>query len=425
MIFVNFKRGAGAGRSVVTTSVVTTSVVTTSLIVATLMTAACSGKKEAPVGHPVDEVSQSPVAQSADQKPLDQKSSDPSSAPQVNPKRPGGTVTSGGGLIHGNRMNPWFLPGQAPAKWCSVIDETNFGAEKNDVDEVIREVLASWKVAIAVDFEKAPCGDDTDLTFYLGKLPEGTTDESIVAMFDHEPEDVAGIAVRTAYDDKARRGRGFIYIAPHEGAHSFARPEFVQRPWTILGNRLLRITIAHEVGHVFGLEHSTGDRDLMGSRLVESLLQESNYRWLPYSDRVRAAFIKKLDSYTPRNLITLPEEASFTRCDNDACLRFKFALVSDRVMVLHVWKWTPSDTPGEVMQDSRLEHAVTLEAKSVGFETLASVTEAGKSSPVIVGTRVTYSGRLADRRTVIVDWTAGRTPRVILTRHGETKILLH
>jgi hypothetical protein len=68
-----------------------------------------------------------------------------------------------------------------------------------------------------------------------------------------------------------------------------------------------------------------------------------------------------------------------------------------------------------------------MHAQRVGavFETLASVHQDGKYSPVIFATRAMYTGRLADRRTVIVDWTAGRTPRVMLTRHGETKILLH
>ncbi len=347
--------------------------------------------------------------------------------PQAAPKRPNGTVTSGGGLIYGNRMNPWFLPGQESPTWCSVIDAENFGVPKDIVDRIIADVLQSWNVTLDVKFNQLPTCDGTaDLKFYLGVAPQTQQEarESLENIFNETSEDIAGLTVRTEYDEKTMRGRGFIYIAPETGPLSLQRPEFMERPWQWFGHKILRVAISHEVGHVFGLQHSRGDTDVMGARVIESLLNKANLKWMPVSDSVRKAFNQKLDSYSPRNLVTLPGNAKFTRCDNDGCSRLMFMVQDDKEIYLHIWKWIPSEMPAHIMENARLDEAVTLRVTSIGLEPLASIVADGKSVPLIHATRVTASGRLSDGKTVLVDWTASRTPRVMAVAGGEMHVLL-
>ncbi|NDE16858.1 hypothetical protein EBZ80_18195, partial [bacterium] len=312
-------------------------------------------------------------------------------------------------------------------------DAENFGIQQEIVDRIIEEVLESWKIALDVNFTRATqCDEAIDLKFYLGVVPGSKSEspqashahESLGTIFSQTSEDIAGLAVRTEYDETNLRGRGFVYIAPQQGPLSFQRPEFMEIPWQVFQHKILRIAISHEVGHVFGLEHSHGDGDIMGARVIESLLMKSNLKWMAVSDSVRKAFHEKLDRYTPRNLVTLPETAKFTRCLDDKCRRFRFMVLNDTTIIFHIWSWIPADVPTRVMESSQLEEILTLNATSVGLEPLASVVADGKSTPVIHATRATYSGRMSDGQSILVDWTAGKTPRVLVLDGGNTTTML-
>lgn len=202
-----------------------------------------------------------------------------------------GTISSGGGLIFGDEINPWFLENVTEAKYCIDTDEDNFGVGLSKARELVRRALQEWQSIFAKNawtniygpgelapygnihlgtqnFVEESCNAHTDLRFQLGRLSQ----EQIKA-YGIDTKSTVATTVRTTYDETTLRGKGFIYVGPHLGQLQFAAPGTIAEPWKYCDGCLLRMTLMHELGHVFGLAHTNNEGDLMGARYVDFLTQ--------------------------------------------------------------------------------------------------------------------------------------------------------
>ncbi len=195
--------------------------------------------------------------------------------------------TSGGGEILKDAQNPWFMPYNTPVvKYCIEIDEKNFGATREQAKKAIDTALGFWKkqfqsVASAIvtpeykfilaqhQFNEVTCSDATDIKFQFGTL-----DGAQFAYFK-DPTKMVASAVRTDYDTKQLRGRGFVYVSPDSGPLKIQSTEVTANPWSKKDGALLVPVLIHELGHVFGISHNP-DIFLMKEDFPETLLSEQN-----------------------------------------------------------------------------------------------------------------------------------------------------
>lgn len=196
-----------------------------------------------------------------------------------------GWVSSAG--IIKDAYNPWFLPNTKTVNYCIQIDETNLGQSLPFVQNAIRNSFDFWKkqfkdvrppihnsesIRLATqNFVEVPCSNDSlrdpniDLVFQFGYLtPEQEN-------FLTAPQKLFGVAVRTDYHPVNLKGRGFIYFSPQSGPLAMKFPEIHFRPWSDFEGVFLYMTIIHEIGHIFGLQHDSKVL-FMGSTFIESLL---------------------------------------------------------------------------------------------------------------------------------------------------------
>lgn len=197
-----------------------------------------------------------------------------------------GNGSSGGGNIYGDQLNPWFLQNTKTVTYCVEI-APEFGAISEErVLEIISDSFMYWKKIFAshessdfaygfkleakvatqefVHVEK--CSNDTDITFQMGFL----TDEQKVKNSNYSQ--LLGLAQRTSYNEINLRGKGFIYIAPEEGELRPTSYNLHPKPWSHGRNGGLRMTLLHELGHIFGLQdHHYDDHGLMSALWVEKI----------------------------------------------------------------------------------------------------------------------------------------------------------
>ena len=79
------------------------------------------------------------------------------------------------------------------------------------------------------------------------------------------------MTVRTFYDRRSLRGKGFIYMTPDMGTAK--RPKGIpENLWSSLDSRVLYSALVHELGHVFGLPDSGVGNSLMNYDYMERLV---------------------------------------------------------------------------------------------------------------------------------------------------------
>lgn len=190
--------------------------------------------------------------------------------------------TSGGGELVRDSKNPWFVKSATTVTYCVEIDEANFGQSRQRAEQLIKVAFDGWKQEFknqvgvtgydwriaTQDFVLVPqCVEGrTDIRFQFGTL----TGEQMRELDD--PTRFVGITVRTHYDKKAMRGKGFVYISPAYGPLKLDREDMTESPWTLRSGGLLYLVLLHEIGHIFGVPHVDRPYTLMGERYPEYIL---------------------------------------------------------------------------------------------------------------------------------------------------------
>lgn len=194
----------------------------------------------------------------------------------------GGWSSGGGGLLK-DTVNPWFLSNTPRVNYCILMDQKNFGASQDLARLQVTRAIQFWqqqfahavlptfakfgRLQIASQvFSETPCHDDTDIVFQFGVLNQKQR------MSLKNPTDYAAITVRTNYDEINLRGKGFVYISPSSGPLAYNSEGVAEDAWRIRNGQILYLTLVHEMGHIFGLQHSGSLGDLMSPGFVESIL---------------------------------------------------------------------------------------------------------------------------------------------------------
>jgi hypothetical protein len=203
-----------------------------------------------------------------------------------------GGWTTGGGELFGDKQNPWFLQNVKSVRYCIEINETAMGVSRQQVIPLVKNAFEYWKFQFSLPaaatsrvklatqefvFEER-CSSKSDIRFQFGVL----TPLQLRKL--QEPSRYLGIAVRTDYDRRTLKGRGFVYFSPERGPQAMRANS---GPWSITDGLALYPILLHEVGHIMGLSHSS--TYLMREHFAEQLLA-----LLPKEKTHAKAMIQKL-----------------------------------------------------------------------------------------------------------------------------------
>lgn len=194
-------------------------------------------------------------------------------------------MTGGGGGLVLDRNNPWFMQNTKDVKYCVEVSTDQFSATGNLIQKSIDGAIRYWNeeyasavipifdtriepVRIATqEFKKVGCGDSPDLVFQFGVMHPGQEKD-----IPHS-EEFAGATIRTKYDPVNMKGAGYIYISPDRGPWRFkGAPKDIQDFWSYGEGGLLFNVLVHEMGHVFGLQHT--QQSVMSERYIENIMSE-------------------------------------------------------------------------------------------------------------------------------------------------------
>ncbi len=294
----------------------------------------------------------------------------------------GGWVSGGGELIR-DAKNPWFLNNTHQVKFCIISDETNFGVTREVEKEQILKAFSFWKkefkyavvqpsrlgIVTLADQEllEVSCETDPDITFQFGLL---TSEQE---RFLKRPQDFAAVTVRTEYDEKNLRGKGFVYFSPEQGPLAFKLDGKEQvHPWSVADYSILYSALVHELGHVYGLSHTGDVGNLMSERFVEGLFQmvkSSSGKIIVETDHFFSLYKKSPDIcpgpyFSQKDLMDTWGKI-FDLAGSDRCVRLEFKY-DDSVNELfddgqlEVWAGDPDFENG-------MRKMMVVELKSVGF----------------------------------------------------------
>lgn len=195
----------------------------------------------------------------------------------------GGADSSGGGELTEDRMNPWFVENTKDVYYCIDADSA-FVQDPDGLSTLIERAFNFWKRQFELNQDtvssirmgqqnlhrQATCDNKTDIAFQFGKTTEAQR------KFLPKPRDFIGVAVRTEYNSKTLRGRGFIYISPDKGPLRFTGEGLLLDPWSRDGGVRLYYLLIHELGHVFGLPHMGLGESVLGTGFAEYLVHANN-----------------------------------------------------------------------------------------------------------------------------------------------------
>lgn len=196
---------------------------------------------------------------------------------------------SGGGEMIQDGANPWFIQNTKTVTYCTQYG-SHFSLATEVADKMVADALAFWKDEFSRGqsiFE--PRIEVATQNFVKVECPNGRKDVDIAFQFDvlddqqrefiKNPEHYAALTIRTDYDSKVLKGRGFIYVSPDSGPNRFVGRDLVDLPWSFNNGGLLYWTLVHELGHVFGMQHTTQraeTKHVMAFDFVETILSKES-----------------------------------------------------------------------------------------------------------------------------------------------------
>ena len=201
----------------------------------------------------------------------------------------GGWGSSGGELIN-DLYNPWWIKNTTEVKYCIEIDQDTISAKPVKIKYIIKKAFEYWKNEFSKDIPLADPPElfedffkkvGTDYNYKDGsnklfhELKVGTQhfnfqecegNEDLVFKFGYgslsdqdinyinDPKKFVALSVRTSYDKKLLKGKGFVFVSSDIGPNKFSgNNDLIEKPWRF--DSLLFLVVLHELGHVFGLPH--------------------------------------------------------------------------------------------------------------------------------------------------------------------------
>lgn len=223
-----------------------------------------------------------------------------------------GWGSSGGGEIYDDLTNPWFLKNVSEVRYCISVG-SSFSVPKDQAKQIVKASIDYWKseflrtanhsggnsniLSLGLqNFTEVECAAGSiDLEFDFGFESLSPDQKNFLV----DARKYIGIAIRTDYDTKKMRGKGFIYISSDTGANMYQNPNsalITSNAWH--QKNLLQYALLHEIGHTFGLPHAGGG--LMAQTFLEQILNQ----------KISGVFSSQgIDSYLSPNL-------SIESCDN-------------------------------------------------------------------------------------------------------------
>jgi hypothetical protein len=248
-----------------------------------------------------------------------------------------GVDSSGGAELVGDKQNPWFVENTPDVTYCVDVDGGRFSQSADELARFVERALGFWQRQFELVQEngysfklgtqrfrrQTPCAADVDVAFQFGRLQAGQ------GTWLSDPPAFVGVAVRTAYDPKTLRGRGFIYISPDNGPLRFRGEDLLPDPWTRESGARLYQLLVHETGHIFGLPHMGPPESLTGTTFPDRLVRPYPHQQDEKSFRLdRTPEVLAFDYVEPRiqcgfNAQELRTGLRYLEVSDD-CLKFVF-----------------------------------------------------------------------------------------------------
>ena len=248
----------------------------------------------------------------------------------------GGWISSGGESFY-DAKNPWFLRGES-ISYCLEVDEKNITLSQTQIDSILERAISYWQSEFKgnqgpifghlrksfklgenklIKTSESTCKGDEDLRVLIGS---DTLNEEEKNYLFSKDQNYVGVAVRTSYDPKSLRAKGFIYMASDKDINGQnLSTDNITSPWQ--HEKLLLLGLIHELGHVFGIPH-------MGSSLMSEVFIDLLISKYYYADFIKA----KVESFigSPRKI---------QRCKYSTPDMVKFFDISSKVACLELeWK---------------------------------------------------------------------------------------
>lgn len=247
-----------------------------------------------------------------------------------------GSWSSGGGELIKDSANPWFIRANEDVRYCILLDDRNFGTSTESARSKVQKAIEYWqrqfKFAVPQSFPdfgvlslgsqhfvETHCDDDVSIAFQFGFLNEDQF------QYLKDPSQFAAVTVRTQYDEKNLRSKGFIYVSPAKGKLKKFDHSGGQNVWSVSDGRLLYLTLIHELGHVFGLQHMGSYGDLMHGSYVEMIVSSSGQtQAIEASEPNFFELRENFPEVCPAKVAVTLWRKFFDAREDESCFRFVF-----------------------------------------------------------------------------------------------------
>ncbi|MGE0631739.1 MAG: matrixin family metalloprotease [Pseudobdellovibrionaceae bacterium] len=190
-----------------------------------------------------------------------------------------GGTSSGGGEFITSEENPWFI-GESPVRYCIQIENTGFSVSSKIIKARLAEVFSTWKQTVnflkpipttsnildgnpknlTTQFIEERCQPSTEIVFAFG-----THAAEIQEILKQHARFTIAFAKQISMNEKTGRAKGIVWLAADKGKNIFQGPKSGTDFWSA-GAALYNV-LSHELGHVYGFNHSEADSGIMWANI--------------------------------------------------------------------------------------------------------------------------------------------------------------